>query len=301
MASIDSANPSSTPPANPRRRWNRADRNRLFIFLGIAFFLPVPLLYAVHFGLADGRSESVRKMLPAKAITVVFVSLATWVVSRMEKRPLSDYGIPFGKALGSRFAEGLVWGFAMLSALLLILRESGHFAIDSVSLTGDAALRYAAAWGVGFLLVGLSEEFSFRGYLLFACSRSMTYWRAAVWLSVCFGVAHLFNPGENALGIVQVVEFGLLMCLTIRRTGNLWFAVGFHAAWDWAETFFYGTPDSGLLGIGRFLNTSVHGPNWLTGGSAGPEGSLLVVPLLALCALLIHLRFPKASYPDRPA
>jgi len=54
---------------------------------------------------------------------------------------------------------------------------------------------------------------------------------------------------------MQVVATGLLFCLMIRRTGTLWFAVGFHEAWDWAETFFYGTPDSGLLGVGRFLNT----------------------------------------------
>jgi membrane protease YdiL (CAAX protease family) len=99
---------------------------------------------------------------------------------------------------------------------------------------------------------------------------------------------------------VQVVATGLLFCLMIRRTGNLWFAIGFHAAWDWAETFFYGTPDSGLLGVGRFLNSSVHGPNWLTGGSAGPEGSVFAILILLLCALLINCRFPTARYPDRP-
>jgi len=115
-----------------------------------------------------------------------------------------------------------------------------------------------------------------------------------------FGAVHIPNPGENALGILQVVVIGLVFSLTIRRTGNLWFAVGFHGAWDWAETFFYGTPDSGLLGVGRFLNTSVQGPDWLTGGSAGPEGSVVALVVLLLCALLIHFRFPKAIYPDRP-
>jgi hypothetical protein len=129
----------------------------------------------------------------------------------------------------------------------------------------------------------------------------MRFWPAALFISVVFGAAHLENPGENALGIVQVVATGLLFCLMIRRTGNLWFAIGFHAAWDWAETFFYGTPDSGLLAVGRFLNSSVHGPNWLTGGSAGPEGSVFAILILFFCALLIHFRFPKVMYPDRPA
>lgn len=148
--------------------------------------------------------------------------------------------------------------------------------------------------------VSLNEEFAFRGYWLFSTSRRIRFWPAALFLSGVFGIAHLGNHGENVLGILQVVVTGLLFCLMIQRTGNLWFAIGFHAAWDWAETFFYGTPDSGLLGVGRLLNTSVRGPNWLTGGSAGPEGSIFAFAILLLCALLIHVRFPKAIYPDRP-
>lgn len=111
----------------------------------------------------------------------------------------------------------------------------------------------------------------------------------------------LRNHGGNVLGLLEVVATGLLFCLAIRRSGNLWFAVGFHAAWDWAETFFYGTPDSGLLGVGHLLNSSTRGPNWLTGGLAGPEGSIIAIFVLLLCALLIHFRFPKTIYLNRPA
>ena len=128
----------------------------------------------------------------------------------------------------------------------------------------------------------------------------MRFWSAAFFISVVFGAAHLDNQGESALGILLVVTIGLVFCLTVRRTRKLWFAVGFHAAWDWAETFFYGTPDSGLVGVGRLLNTSVQGPNWLTGGPAGPEGSVIAIFVLLLFALLIHFRFPKVIYPDRP-
>jgi uncharacterized protein len=213
---------------------------------------------------------------------------------------LDDYGIPPREAFGLRFWEGAVWGFAMLSAILYVLHASGHFRIDSVTLRGSAVFLYAFGWGMAFLAVAISEEFAFRGYLLFAAARRVRFWRAAVALSIGFVVAHIPNRGENVLGILQVFVTGWLFCLTIRRTGSLWFALGFHAAWDWAETFFYGTPDSGLVGVGRFLNSSVEGPNWLTGGSAGPEGSILALVVLLLCAFLIHFRFPQAIYPDRP-
>lgn len=284
-------------PAAQPQPWGRADRIRLLTWVAIAFLLPAPFLLALN------RSTSVltvQRELPAKAIAVFFVSLATWIVSRKEKRPLDDYGIPLRQAFGKRFWEGTVWGFAMLSTILLILHVSGHFRIDSVALTGNGVFRYALGWAATFLCVAIAEEFAFRGYWLFSMSRRVCFWPAALFISAIFAVAHLGNHGENVLGILQVVATGLLFCLTIRRTGNLWFAIGFHAAWDWAETFFYGTPDSGLFGVGRLLNTSVQGPNWLTGGSAGPEGSVFALVVLLLCALLIHLRFPHSIYPDRP-
>jgi CAAX protease family protein len=301
-APADAANrPNATASPSPRR-WGRTDRHRLLVFVAIGFLLPgVGVLALMHALGGDSSVFTIRRELPTKAIMAFFIVLATWIVSRMENRPLDDYGLPPRQAFGKRFWEGALWGFAMLSLILLILYLSGHFRIDSVSLTGRALYFYALAWAVTFLAVSVSEELGFRGYWLFTLSRRITFWRAAVFLSCIFGAAHIPNHGENALGILQVIATGLFFCLTIRRTSTLWFALGFHAAWDWAETFFYGTPDSGLLGVGRYLNTSVQGPGWLTGGSAGPEGSIVALLVLLLCALLIHLRFPHAIYPDRPA
>jgi hypothetical protein len=286
----------------PAARWGRVDRLRLFVWFGIGFILPVIFIFASHLqGKPSEAVFSVRSELPVKFILAFAIFAATWIVSRMEKRPLDDYGIPLRRAFGLRFWEGLIWGFAMLSAILLIIRASGDFQIDSVALNGAAAWRQALGWGIVFYCVAIHEEFAFRGYLLFSFARRFRFWPAAIVSSAIFAVAHLGNPGENILGILQVFVTGMIFCLTIRRTGTLWFAVGFHAAWDWAETFFYGTPDSGLLGVGRLLNTSVHGPNWLTGGSAGPEGSVMAFLILIIFAGIIHFRFPRAIYADRPA
>jgi membrane protease YdiL (CAAX protease family) len=76
--------------------------------------------------------------------------------------------------------------------------------------------------------------------------------------------------------------FGLFACFTLRRTGNLWFAIGLHAASDYAETFIYSVPDSGMLAKGHLVNASFHGPRWLTGGSIGPEGSVIDFALFLL-------------------
>jgi membrane protease YdiL (CAAX protease family) len=281
--------------------WGRAERKRLIVWLAIGFIAPLPVMLALGIPIASRDNVfTIQRELRFQGIGAVLVLLATWIVSRWERRPLADYGAPPRQAFGRRFLEGLVWGFAALSAVLFTLHLLGDFQVDFRTPGGPALIEYGLGWGVVFMAVALHEEFGFRGYLLFTFSKRLGFWRAALLLSLLFAGAHIPNPGETPLGILHVLMIGVIWCLTIRRTGTLWFAVGYHAAWDWAETFFYGTPDSGLLGVGRFLTTSVHGPGWLTGGPAGPEGSVITVGVLLIVALLVHLRFPAPIYPDRP-
>jgi hypothetical protein len=91
----------------------------------------------------------------------------------------------------------------------------------------------------------------------------------------------------------------LFFCFTLRRTGNLWFAVGMHASWDWAQSFFYGVPDSGVVEPGHFLQARLHGPVWMTGGSVGPEGSVLLFALIAVMWFVFDWLFPAKPISPR--
>ncbi len=146
------------------------------------------------------------------------------------------------------------------------------------------------------MIVGLSEEFAFRGYLQFTLTTGMGFWPSAVLLSVLFGLAHASNPGESKFGLLSVVCFGVLFCLFLRRTGNLWWAVGFHAGWDWGQTFFYGVPDSGLAPYHNLFNSSFSGPHWLTGGSVGPEASIFTPITLLIVAILFGRVYRENRY-----
>jgi len=107
---------------------------------------------------------------------------------------------------------------------------------------------------------------------------------------------HLGNASETVAGVGAVALVGLVLAYSFRRSGALWFAWGYHASWDFAESFIYGVPDSGVMMPGAFLAPGFHGPDWLTGGNAGPEGSLLVFPVLALLAVIAHVGLrPKSN------
>jgi hypothetical protein len=166
----------------------------------------------------------------------------------------------------------------------------------SAAIHGTAILTAAAAWGLAFLLSGLAEEFLFRGYGQFTLTTGMGFWPSAFLLSGLFGLVHGTNGGETVLGDLSVVSFGLLLCLFLRRTGNLWCAVGFHLGYDWGQTFLYGVPNSGLLPSQNLLNASFSGPRWLTGGTVGPEASILCPIVLAIVAIVFTLKYRNACY-----
>ena len=162
-------------------------------------------------------------------------------------------------------------------------------------------LKYACAWAVAFVLVGIFEEFLFRGYTQFTLGEVIGFWPSAVVLSALFGAAHLGNPREDWVGALSVMLFGLFACLTLRRTGSLWFAIGLHAAADYAETFIFSVPDSGMLATGHLLNSSFHGPRWLTGGAVGPEASVLEFVVYLAALLLFARMYPAKAAPVRSA
>ena len=228
--------------------------------------------------------------------------LTVWVMARIEDRSWADYGLPSSAAFGKRFWQGAPYGFAMLSVLMGLMAASRAFSFGGRALTGGDAVRYGLLYLAAFTLVAFFEEFAFRGYMQATLASGIGFWPAAVLLAVMFGAWHLGNKGEAKFGAAIVGAFGLLAAFTLWRTGNLWFAIGMHGAWDWGESFFYGVPDSGVMLKGHLMNASFHGPAWLTGGTVGPEGSVLVAAVLVLAAIGIHYIFPKRPAPkEQPA
>jgi len=227
--------------------------------------------------------------------------LPAFLMGYIEGRSVDDYGLPRRQAFGKLFWFGALWGLAAITVLLIAMRGAQAVYFGPWALHGTRILKFAAFWGVYFVLVGLFEEFLLRGYLLFTLAQGTGFWLAAALLSCAFGAIHLRNPGEGPVGALGAAAIGFFFCLTLRRTASLWFAVGFHAAWDWGETFLFGVPNSGTHQPGHLLSSSFRGPAWLTGGSVGPEGSVLCFVLLVLLWVGFDRAYPKANYQaDRP-
>jgi uncharacterized protein len=233
-----------------------------------------------------------------EGLPLLLVLIATWAMARLEGRSFAAYGLPARGAFGVKFLQGVVVGFAAISALLGSMHIAGAFHLTDLALHGTQGWQYAFFWAVVFVVVGLFEEFFFRGYPLFTFTTGIGFWPAAIVMSFLFGYVHYRNPGETWVGAFAAGLVGLLFCLLLRRTGDLWLPIGFHASWDWGETYFYGVPDSGQLASGHLFNASFSGPQWLTGGTVGPEGSYLCIALLVLLLVIFAAWFREAKYPE---
>ncbi|MGA8492499.1 MAG: CPBP family intramembrane glutamic endopeptidase [Terriglobales bacterium] len=247
----------------------------------------------------------------AELIPFLITVLVTWIMSKIERRPNSVYGLGDSRML-THFFAGLAWGVTCLSVLILILWKSGFLVFDGRLVYGRDILYYGAIWLTGFFLVGLLEEYLTRGYVLYTLSRGLAgfyqwafktrhsavlgFWTSAVILSLLFGLGHKSNPGESPIGLLSAGLASMVFCLSLWRTGSLWWAIGLHTSWDWGQSFLYGVPDSGLMVQHHLLANHPVGKPILSGGTTGPEGSIFILAVLALITVIILFTLPKGRY-----
>ena len=305
----------------------------LIIFGGIAGFAFVQL----H--LIDKKEHfTATAALFGELVPFIGMVAAAAIVALIERRRgnLLAFNLT-GPRRSLHFIEGLVAGFAALSALISALAWGHWLTFGPVALSGAQIFKFAALWGVAFLLVGCVEEGMFRCYLQFTLTRGINFWVAlgivgaiflelillgkgngiwgvyilaglgaipclllhlnkaessgfwqASWVtSTLFGFIHTGNGGENWIGIFAAGAIGFVFVVSIRVTGSAWWAIGCHAAWDWAETYFYGAADSGNVATGHYLTVAPTGSVLWSGGADGPEGSVLVLGIIALLLIVL--------------
>lgn len=288
--------PAFMGPNGLRAAW------RLGIFAVVAAIAtfavdPIKVYIIVHLlPHGDGKTLEPLRLMVREFGDFSTLIVAGYAMAYIEKRPMGEYGLALRRGFRLTFWEGVVYGFGGVSLVLGALYLAGHLSLGSMLLPGGDFLYWGALFLLAFLAVALMEEYSYRGYIVYTLSTGIGFWPAALIMAVIFGYGHWDNQGETLLGVANVALFFLVFCFVLRRTGDLWMAVGFHMAWNWGEAFFYGLPDSGIPAKARLFAPTLQGSDLWTGGSAGPEASFLDPLVLLLIALLVYWRYPKVAY-----
>ena len=194
-------------------------------------------------------------------------------------------------------ASGTLLGAAVFAIMMGTLLATGAYQMSFSLATSAAMLSETARFALLFALVGLTEEFMYRAYLHRALEEAAGFWPATLLTSALFGISHAAAT-DTLAGAAGAVLFSVFACLTLRRTGNLWFAIGWHSGWDFTETAIFGSPNGGVNLAPGLAHSMATGPVWLTGGSAGPEGSVAFF-VLYLVLVIILLRQPSLVLRER--
>ncbi|MCS7475623.1 lysostaphin resistance A-like protein [Umezawaea endophytica] len=216
----------------------------------------------------------------ATAVAAIFVY--TWVVRRTEHRAPAE--VDRAEAV-ARTGRGVLIGFAMCALVVVNIAFLGGYHVDGFgSVTGALGL-----FGL-MTAAAVTEELLFRGVLFRLIEERLGTWISLLLTGVAFGLLHLFNPDASLWGAISIaVAAGFMLAACYAATRTLWVPIGLHFGWNFALGGVFGVAVSGNGESDGLLDATTSGPDLITGGAFGPEGSVYTV-LAGVVLTLVFLR-----------
>ncbi len=239
-------------------------------------------------------------MRTSYTLFVMFGLIAAFIflwVKLVEGRSIRTLGFT-SEGMLKKYVSGLLTGLLMFSAVVGIIAILGGIEWDTRATiaTGFSAFIPVAVLFLGYLVQGASEEILARGWYFQVVGKRYKPWLGTVLSSVFFSALHLGNAGVNIPSIINLLFFSTLMVLFVLKDGAIWRACGWHSAWNWTQANVFGLEVSGThVRGGTVIDLSTTGPELISGGGFGPEGSIIttVVLLVAIgLTVMIVLKNP---------
>ncbi len=226
---------------------------------------------------------------------IIHLSLFIWAWRRLEHKPFSAMLLSFSRRLWRPLFFGLIAGLGEILLVFGILAVIGSVHVEwrGASVSSQVLLAAAGWFVVSSLLAPILEEIECRGYLFQNVKRGWGTTLAIIVTAAVFAARHIQNPNANTLGLVNIALISIVFTVGMLRFRSLWFPIGWHASWNFAQFFLLGLPNSGYspddLGLPgtTLLISKISGPIWLTGGKFGLEGS--AISTIVLLGILLWL------------
>ncbi|HWZ63918.1 MAG TPA: type II CAAX endopeptidase family protein [Steroidobacteraceae bacterium] len=278
--------------ANTATTWRaRALQNPFVRILLALLSIAIPFaMVATPFNLFV--SDKSLKRLGALLLTAIVLGAYSGYVRIIERRSVNELS-------GSRMLRELGAGI-LLGALLFCMTIGLLAALGVYHVTGTNGWMVVAAVLPGFILSGVLEEVVMRGIVFRILEHSFGSWLGLAVSAAIFGLLHLLNPGTTLLNAGCVmVEAGVLLAAAYMVTRRLWFCIGLHIAWNFTEGGIFSAVVSGGDTKG-LLQARFAGPDWLTGGAFGAEGSVVALAICAAAGILLVAQAVRKGNVVRP-
>lgn len=209
----------------------------------------------------------------------------------LDRKSFYSLGISTKKTV-TNSATGMFTGMLIVCAGTLFLYYNKN--LEWTGITINPAHLFTGA--VGMMIVAISEEIVFRGYILSNLLENINKWVALVVTSLLFAIMHGSNPNIDIISFVNIFLAGLLLGVNYLYTKNLWYAVLLHFTWNFLQGPVLGYEVSGMH-LESLLHQTTTGNKLMTGGNFGFEGSMVATVLIVVFFLLYVVVYEKKYAP----
>lgn len=269
----DSSQQNSTEDASSRFATAKHLARRILLFpltriIVAMITVSVPVVLVQIAARPFAGSEAAKLIIVCVSIVLSFLAYGGYV-RLVERRSVSE--LSFNRGL-KEIGQGALLGAVLFSTTIGILWMTGCYAVagwnDWSVLIASLSLS---------LFSGFFEELLMRGIFFRIVEESLGTWIALAISALVFGFMHSGNPNATVVSSVAIaLEAGLLLGACYVLTRRLWFAVGVHMAWNFVQGGIFGVAVSGNAANG-LLQSTLTGPELLSGGSFGAEASVVAV------------------------
>ena len=280
---------SNQPQVIPEQRGAFARFIARFTLARILLFgaLLLAMLIGLQIGIASVAHQIPRPVRPLWSLPaeLLYGALMLWLycmlVRYFERREVVELA---RRGAARRVATGALLGAVLFSIVYAAMALGGY--LHQVRFGGLAGFWSPLATAVG---AGVGEELLFRGVIFRLTEERLGTAAALIVSSLLFGLVHAANVGATPVSTAAIaLEAGALLGIAYSASRSLWLPIGLHFGWNFTEGGIFGTAVSGGQSRG-LLDSVLSGPNLMTGGSFGPEASLIAVAVSLTATVTIGL------------
>lgn len=289
---------------NPSDRRLRAGwRILAFVAMFMAFSLLGQALLKAYFGGIPKTTTFLRNSIVIIIAAIAATAAVPLARRFLDKKPFASLGLRLNSQSVKDFVFGLLLSGLMAALIFFIMKISGLIEVTAINWSGEASAEshlssfasYLASVSLGSLMllflmdviVGWWEELVFRGYLLQNMIEGLGHVIAVVVSCILYGLVHAANPNAGLLSTGIIMLFGFLRIYGYLSTKQLWLSMGMHIGWNFFQGPIFGFAASGNE-TATLIQQTPTGPDWLSGGAFGPEGSIIVIPIIGLALLMMR-------------
>lgn len=279
------------------------------ILLFIAIFVCINLILTFSVRLIQGHLKGGGTLW--FTLLGISATIAAYISRKyVDKASLISLGLKFDRFALLDVISGVVNSAIVMACIYFTLLFAGLIEftgfswwnnnVDVQFTTAVIPVMLAVFWK--FVIVAWWEELVFRGIILQNIIKGLGLVWAVVIGSIIFGLIHFRNPDATIISTLLIIIITPQLIYAYLKTGQLWLPMGIHLGWNFFQASVFGFASSGQSSPTMITQKAI-GPDWLSGGAFGAEGSILMIPFVIGSLFLIHwwvarTRMPGQKYFD---